>query len=546
MTYIRSSEMASIDRYVSAIIVLATFLGRYTAFGLVIIPRSPICLSQKQKTETLSCTLNETLANSPANWSFQWYLDEEQLDNTTTVNYPNKSITTRLTAKVAGLFTCVLRQPNITTNRSVTVGIRPTAVANLVSTPTFTSNEHGDHYVEVSWFNRGAEYTYRLFFTIKLSFCSVVPCPKGEIKPTCSDTQCTAHIETDGHDLGQLTFYILTRHGMCESRSKPWKYNLSLISCYALEPSTLLFIPFAPTRLSIQISYRRVTLRWTDIVKWLPTVLLNYTCSNIRYTVQLKTINARIISLSDKDIPDYSPYAICTFCISVQEHDCGNFSEPLCNTTRLYEEPPSEAPSITCSTDTCPSTNDNEFRNFTVTWSLPSEKTWGGILREIKLYYIEIAANSTWCLVLITDVKLKHVVLENLNKTSDYKVYLKACNREGCSGKSNELRVSGIMGPRLKTLKENSGSINIEDIWYAPVVGVGAVVVLITMLVIGYKRCSARNQVDLPQLSETGNQYSFPGDEAKYSVLDRNANEYASIANDDDDDAQAQNVSETA
>lgn len=536
--------MASIDRYVSAVIVLATFLGRYIAFGLVIIPRSPICLSQKQKTETLSCTLNETLANSPANWSFQWYLGGEQLGNTTTINYPNKSITTRLTAKVAGLFTCVLRQPNITTNRSVTVGIKPTAVANLVSTPIFTSDEHGYNYVEVSWLNQGAEYAYRFFFAIKFETCPVVPCPKGEIKPACSDTQCRAHVETDGHVFSQLTFYILTRLGMCESRSKLWKYNLSLFSCDALEPNTLPLIPFAPTRLSIQISYRRVTLRWTDIVQWLPTVLLNYTCSNIRYTMQLKSINARIISLSDKDIPDYSPYAICTFCVSVQEQPCGHFSEPLCNTTRLSEEPPSEAPSITCSTDTCPSTNDNEFRNFTVTWSLPSEKTWGGILREIKLYYIEIAADSTWCLVLITDVKLKHVVLENLNKTSDYKVYLKACNRQGCSGKSKELLVSRIMRPRSKTLKENSDSINIEDIWYVPVAGVCAVIVLIAMFVICYKRLSARNQVDLPKLSETGDQYSFVDDEAKYSDLDRNASEYALVVN--ESDAQAENASETA
>ena len=550
---LRASKMASVHYYVY-MFILVTFRGKLTAslqtHHLMILPRPAICLEQKQNTDTLSCIfpLNTSLANltSPfANWSFRWYLDGQQLENSTINDYSNKSIISRLVPKSPGLFTCVVKQRNISINQSVVVGTKPTPVSNLVNTPKFISDKQGFHYVEVSWLNQGSKYGYSLVFTIDSDVCFSIPCPQGEIQPSCTQTHCTARIDPEGFDLSKLCFYIVTQRGMCEAKSKVWKYNITLISCGVLPPQTLLFIPFSPTNLSIETYYRRVTLTWEDILLSIRTVLLEYTCSKATYTSLLSDKNARVIVLSDKDIRNYAPYEICTFCLSIQEYDCGHFSEPLCKTTRLYEEPPTEAPNITCSTDSCPSTYNNQFRNLTVTWSLPPEKTWGGVLREVKLYYR--SANSTWKEIVINDVlSTKYAILKNLNKTLDYQVYLQACNREGCSRKSNDLLVSRIRLTGQKISKNNDNSSSFNDVWYIPIAGGGILVIglIVFMYVICFKRPRRQPRKSLESLSETGNQYCEPLQEDKYNEL--NGNDYSTLDGVNDSDAQPQTVSTTA
>ena len=536
-------------RYCSALVLLMFVLdvGKSSpTANITIQPEFPVCL-ERGKSITLVCVLHLNTSKAARNLTLLWYHNGLQLTNATTINQSNSTIVSRLEEKIPGVFTCDVRRgdslPSVA-NSSVSVGIWPNGMTSLIETPKFTSDEQGFHYIEVSWLNQGSKYKYSLFFTIDSDVCFSIRCPQGEIEPSCTQTHCTARIYTEGFDLSKLCFYIVTRQGVCKAQSKVWKYNITLISCGVLPPQTLLFIPFSPTKLSIETSFRRVILRWENILHWLPPAILNYTCSKTAHTTQLKAKNARVIVLSDKNIRNYAPYEICTFCLSIQEYDCGHFSEPLCKTTRLYEEPPTEAPNITCSTDSCPSTYDNQFRNLTVTWSLPPEKTWGGVLREVKLYYR--SANSTWKEIVITDVlSTKYAILKNLNKTLDYQVYLQACNREGCSGKSNDLLVSRIRLTGQKISKNNDSN-SFNDVWYIPIAGGGILVVglIVFMYVICFKRPRRHPRNSLESLSETGNQYCEPVKEDKYNDL--NGNDYSTLGGVNDSDAQPQIVSTTA
>ena len=509
-------------RYCCALVLLMFVLdvGKSSPTGNITIqPEFPVCL-ERGKSITLACVLHVNTSKAARNLTLLWYHNGLQLTNATTINHSNSTIVSRLEEKIPGVFTCDVQRgdslPSVA-NSSVSVGIWPNSVTSLIETPKFISDDQGFYYVVVSWLNQGSKYEYSLIYTIDSDACLSISCPQGEFQPSCTQTHCTSRIYTEGFDLSKLCFYIVTRQGVCKAQSKVWKYNITLISCGVLPPQTLLFIPFSPTKLSIETSYRRVILRWEDILHWLPpAVLLNYTCSKTAHTTQLKAKNARVIVLSDKNIRNYAPYEICTFCLSIQEYSCGHFSEPLCKTTRLYEELPTEPPNITCSADSCPSTYDNQFRNLTVTWSLPPKKTWGGILREVKLYYR--SANATWHEIVITDVlSTKYAILENLNKTLDYEVYLQACNREGCSSKSNDLLVSRIRLTGQKILKNNDSSS--FNVWYIPVAAV--VVCLVTSLFViclRRRRSQPRPRLEEP-LGERDNVYDIPRDENEYNVL---------------------------
>ncbi len=332
-------------------------------------------------------------------------------------------------------------------NASVSIKIRPSPVTSLIATPKFISDEDGFRYVKVSWLRQGFIGEYSVFFQIDLHGCFSMPCVDENIDATCDETKCTALLDTDGNIFSDLSFHIVTREGACEITSKVWYYNLTVSSCGVLPPKTLFYVPFSPTKLEIETSYRRVTIKWQDIVAWLPpTVLVTYNCSQTStiHTTQLERTGTRIIRLLGKHIRGYAPYETCTFCLSVQEYRCGQFSEPLCKTTQLYEEPPSEAPNIACTNDICPTSYDDQFRNVTVTWKLPAKTHWGGILREIKLRYHVTSSNSTFEEIVVKNISQNNVTVQHLNKTLDYTINLQVCNRAGCSGFSNPLLVYGI------------------------------------------------------------------------------------------------------
>jgi hypothetical protein len=419
-----------------------------------------------------------------------WYRNNEQLTNATTIHYTNNnSVVSTLAAKTSGLFTCVCILEGIqVTNTSVSIEMQPQPVHGLLATPKFISDHYGFFYVMVSWLRQSSEYQYSLFYKVDLSGCFSMPCVDDFIDVSCNDTECTVFMDTDGHILSDISFYIVTRYRGCETRSKVWNYNLTVSSCGVLPPKTLFYIPFPPTKLAIDTSYRRVTMKWRDILTWdAPSVLLTYHCpkssANRTTKLILKPPEIRTIRLSSEEISGYAPYEKCTFCLSIQDYQCGQFSEPLCLTTRLNEETPSEAPAITCANATCPTSYDNHLRNLTVTWKLPALKNWGGILREIRLRYWVISSNSTFKERVVRNVTRNRATVEQLDATLDYTIRLQACNKEGCSSYSNSLQVYGIRGRQRLSRKINSASGSFTTEWYFIVFYVAIGITLLAVVV---------------------------------------------------------------
>ena len=451
----------------------------------------------------LTCIVhpNITSANitiSSKNWSLLWYQNEVQLTKATTVHYTNNSVVSTFVPRSSGLFTCAGRGPSQSSNSSVFIGMRPQPVHTLMATPKFARNKDGVSYVMVSWLRPNVEHEYTLFYKLDLNGCFSMPCEDDFIKVPCNGTKCSAIVETKGNDMSEMSFYIVTRHEACETRSKVWSYNLALASCGDLPPKMLFCIPFPPTKLEIDTSYRKVILRWQDILLWEPpAVLLTYnfpkTSANRTGTkLIMSPPEIRTIRLSDKDILGYVPYGECTLCLSIQEYDCGQFSEPLCKTTRLNEEAPSKAPAISCKNDTCPTSYDNHFFNLTVMWELPPEKYWGGILREIRIRYWVNSANSTFDETIVRDATSNNsATIEQLNKTLDYTIRLQACNKEGCSSYSEPFQVTGIRAkPRYSTTTNGSDDFTMEFERFPIIFGavVAAFILLVVMVCLTVKK----------------------------------------------------------
>ena len=501
---------------------------------ILVKPKASLCIEPGRKM-LLTCIMHPNITSvnitiSSKKWSLLWYRNKVQLPKTTTVNYTNNSVVSTFLTRRSGLFTCVGKGPNQSSNSSVFIGIRPQPVHTLIATPKFARDKHGFSYVMVSWLRPNIEYEYTLFYKINLNGCFSMPCVDDFIKVPCNGTKCLAIMETEGNDMSDMSFYIVTRYRACETRSKVWTYNLTLASCGELPPKTLFCIPFPPTKLEIDTSYRKVILRWQDTLNWqAPAVLLTYNCpkTSANRTGTKLIMNPpeiRTIRLSHKDILGYIPYGKCTFCLSMQEYQCGQFSEPLCKTTRLNEEAPSKAPAITCLNDTCPTSYDDDFLNLTVLWELPAEKYWGGILREIRLRCWVNSPISTLEQTLIRNATSHNsATIKQLNKTLDHTIRLQACNKEGCSSYSEPFLVPGIKArPRYLTTTNTRDNFTIE---WLPII-IGAVVACILLVVIVcFTVKKFKSLFKTPEGSQVSisppdiNDYSQVSDEADYHEL---------------------------
>ena len=494
-----------------------------------------VCLKQGMHTMvfcTLSLNTSSVNITRPVeSLSLIWYENGSLVQNATITNRTTDQIVSVYRASNAGLLTCCVTSassPKSLANRSLSIEMQPGPVTGLVGTPRFTSDKETLRYVSVSWVREGMNYAYTLFYQIYSGICFYIPCLEGSIKPTCDDKTCTAQIYTEGFEMmSQLKFHVITHRGNCETRSKFWKYNLTLMACDDLAPKSLFYIPYPPKKLEIKTSYRRVTLKWKDILYWVSTnVLLTYTCSqtSANHTMALQNLEIREIILSDKNIRGYAPYERCTFCLSIKEYQCGRFSEPLCNTTNLNEEPPSEAPNITCTHDSCPSRYDAKYRNLTVTWELPAEKYWGGILREIRLRYwptFPNASDTTSNEIVVRNVSKKSILL-HLNRTIDYKAHLQVCNREGCSGYSQPLQIYSVRSP--KHVSKSSDNY-LLPVYIASAASVLLLIGITSTVAIRVRLCKTPSK-PLEQLSEPDPpHYDSPHEEPDYNKLDGDNNE---------------------
>lgn len=200
------------------------------------------------------------------------------------------------------------------------------------------------------------------------------------------------------------------------------KFQLVLISA---KPSYITAKP---------IKFRKIAASWENnkAVEY----ILSYNCSNGAKGNETRTTNSMIISNDE-----FRPALKCLVCVRTSKVRDSTRSEPACDTTTLFIEAPSQPPTITCDADTCPSSSEGESQNVTITCEFPPRSTWNGALtrlvakyrREGSQEYKEVSEyNQSSC----------RTRLPGLRTKITYFATLQACNSEGCSGISKEVKIA--------------------------------------------------------------------------------------------------------
>lgn len=102
----------------------------------------------------------------------------------------------------------------------------------------------------------------------------------------------------------------------------------------------------------------RGNLVWSDpsLVSYAETwrYRVHYKCSNDSYWNMTAWLIQTKLTLNSKSFQNYLPYDLCQFCVIARAFEMnGTSSKPLCEDSRLHEEPPSGAPTIMCPENEC-------------------------------------------------------------------------------------------------------------------------------------------------------------------------------------------------
>ena len=406
-----------------------------------------LCLKPDTKTDT-SCWLsfkgNRSSTRAFENWTLVWYHDGETLSSTAKFDLESRALINRVKVYRSGRYTCIGRHQSlarVSKNRSMIVETAPAPVKEILGKPIYTAdeNDHGSHVVQVNW--RSGEdsdkYTYQLVYWWHGEEHNLSQ--SNDVK--CKGSMCRGSFGTDMNDFTNVSFYISSSFAQCEVRSPTWTFYLASFA-FTTEPSQVVFTPPSPNYLYITTRYRRVTLKWQDDMDGLGNV--SYRCSSSSEKVM--ELEARTVELNDEDIKPYQPYDECTFCVRVQWYVGGRYSYPRCNTTRLSEESPSKAPMITCTGNTCPTSDDGHKRNVTISWRLPPRQSWNGVLTKLKVIYRSTLITSRQMELSVRNLTSNSSVIPGLNSSQSYIVTMQACTKEGCSKDGNNLEILASKG----------------------------------------------------------------------------------------------------
>lgn len=233
------------------------------------------------------------------------------------------------------------------------------------------------------------------------------------------------------------------------------------------------------------IQFRRIAASWenNNALEY----NLSYNCSNgaKRNEVFGSTENSAIITNIK-----FQPAIKCLVCVQALEVRDSIISEPVCNITRLFIEAPSLPPTITCDSDTCPSSNEGEIRNVTITCKFPPKSTWNGALTRLLAKY-RSEGSQEYKQVSGFNPSSCHSRLPGLSRKTTYFVTLQACNSKGCSGISTEVKIASFH-------EQNDGySFNL---WWIVAILFAIVVAGVVIVVVYYRRGKKSEQDAKPEL----------------------------------------------
>ena len=393
------------------------------------------------------------------NWTLVWYHNDKILSGTTLISNSRRghAMNCVITAYSTGQFTCVSKnQESVWQNRSVFVKSAPEAVEKLQQKPEYKYKNDYLHILVSWWSSNHGDYSYKLVpWWTSLQGENIT-----SLGVRCDSSICNGFFETGGITFENVSFYIVTRSGAgCEAKSPVWTFYVADKKVKG-EENALLLLPQTPDHLYITTALRKVTLKWDPDEQGYFYSAYSYQYNSSRISIKRKTKElgdvfeeTLSIELTNMDIDPYIPYREYTFCIQLQWYTDGAYSKPRCNTTRLHEDIPTAAPTITCTSETCPMTDDGNERNVTITWKLPTEENCNGVLNELKLIYYSSAPDISDA-VSIRNLSESNATLRALSSTKDYTVSMKACTKEGCSDNGNSV----LIGPA--EAKTSSSNIN--------------------------------------------------------------------------------------
>ena len=246
------------------------------------------------------------------------------------------------------------------------------------------------------------------------------------------------------------TFYIVSDRNGCKTRGLSRDVNTKPFAESAQDgapTSTVSTRHFVAVLIPSPVHFvhilanqpRSVDLKWTSPeTSWFK---LRYSCSR---SLKLKTINTTLqhMVLLSEDFEHYQPYDVCDFCISGRRFIGGKYSKPTCNRTRLPEESPSDGPVIRCFEDLCPLIVNGSFGEVKITWNLPAEEKWNGVLTHLVIY---VNYNNTENLEIIVNNVTADYAVVTLHNGWTYTMSMVACTRMGCGGIGNTIIVPQLL-----------------------------------------------------------------------------------------------------
>lgn len=325
-----------------------------------------------------------------------------------------------------------------------------------------------------------------------------------------------------------LRFYIVTSRDEFRSTSQMFKITTKGSVDGPIPPVdepgefVKILISRRPRYLTVEPKInRRVEAQWENTRA--RTYRLGYNCLNGVNSSEKHSENAVSVIISNDG---FEPYTLCRFCVQALDIAGSVYSERVCNTTRLLEEKPARAPTITCDSDTCPFTSDGQTRNVTITCEFPPEESRNGVLTKLKVkYWNETSQEGAYEERFQTNLNSCSIVLVGLSKKHTYFAQLVVCNTEGCSDISDRIKINAL---NHESKPSDSLSLELLALLVVPLVAVG-VVLLIVYVFRRRAKNATRKLATLPDVEEPHSYEQLKTgqvrhDSDSYDELEENAN----------------------
>lgn len=433
----------------------------------------PLVCTTSGESVKISCTLTRIDGVKFKNdWEISWFSDGRKLNESVMVKNDSVFIsylTLDVTWSNERVFMCVGRALEKTTNiswvlnSSLIVRLKPPAIANIIGL-RFIEKALGKT-VQVFWkpvnYLNSTTYTLKYCIDDTEEILGSAACPhyrsfagkcllrhRDYYKvPNTTGFVCKAEFKQTAGIYTVHKLYVATKVAGCEGVSAERRFYLSFWKDPFPDPdiTELVMVPYPITNLKVLATKQRIVeLSWSDPrFENSREYTVGFKCLKSRNWSRRKHFGITNVTLTSRDIRHYHPYDLCRFCVTAKAYENGVGSEPVCVDIRLHEEVPTGVPTVTCVGHECKTTSDGTKRNVTLTWTLPAEEEWNGVLTKVKIF-LRDGRFARSMVMAVTNWSKSETVLTGLATNRSYVVQMVVCNKEGCGGLGNATEISAL------------------------------------------------------------------------------------------------------